>query len=101
MKEISLLILPLLAGILVGAFFFGGLWWTTKKAVISKSPVFWFLGSLFVRLGVTVTAFYFIAQNRWERMVICLAGFIIARIIVQRMSRIPEIKQNQQKGGLA
>jgi len=95
MNEIGTMILSLIAGAVLGVFFFGGLWWTTKKAILSKSPALWFLASLFVRLSVTITGFYFIAHDHWERMLICLLGFVIARMIVMRFTQVPEIKQNQ------
>ena len=37
------------AGALLGAFFFGGLWWTVQKGVTSEQPALWFLGSLLLR----------------------------------------------------
>jgi F1F0 ATPase subunit 2 len=95
MNEIGFLIVSFIAGFLLGAFFFGGLWWTTKKAVLSKSPALWFFASLFIRLGATITGFYFIGHGHWERMLICLLGFIIARAIGLRITQVPEIKQNE------
>ena len=95
MNEIGTMLLSFIAGALLGIFFFGGLWWTTKKAVRSKSPALWFLVSLFVRLGITITGFYLVAHDHWERMLICLLGFVIARMIVMRFTQVPEIKQNQ------
>ena len=38
--------------LLLGAFFFGGLWWTVQKGVTSETPALWFLGSLLLRTGV-------------------------------------------------
>lgn len=85
MNEQLVLILTFIAGLLLGGFFFGGLWWTTRKGVLSRSPALWFMGSLIIRLGVTLALFYFLCRNHWERMLICLAGFIIARMIVMRL----------------
>lgn len=99
MQEVSFLIFTFVAGIMVGGFFFGGLWWTTKKAVLSKKPVVWFMGSLFVRLGVTITVFYFISQNHWERMLVCLLGFVVARAVVLRMTQFQEAGKISNKGG--
>lgn len=85
MNDLLVLILTFIAGLLLGGFFFGGLWWTTRKGLLSKSPALWFLGSLIIRLGVTIPLFYAVCRNHWERMLICLAGFIIARMIVVRL----------------
>jgi F1F0 ATPase subunit 2 len=49
MNEILNLILALVAGFLLGAFFFGGLWWTVQKGLSSRRPELWFLGSLLLR----------------------------------------------------
>ena len=95
MIEIKMILLTLVTGFLLGGFFFGGLCWTTKRALLSKSPALWFLASLFIRMGITMTVFYFISKDHWERALICLVGFIVARMIVMRLTDVPEIKQNQ------
>ena len=51
MSDILALALAFLAGALLGAFFFGGLWWTVQKGVASERPALWFLGSLLLRTG--------------------------------------------------
>ncbi len=93
MNDLLVLILTFIAGLLLGGFFFGGLWWTTRKGLLSRSPAPWFMGSLIIRLGVTIMIFYVVCRNHWERMLICLAGFIIARMIVMRLV------QNKKKPG--
>ena len=40
------LVLILLAGALLGSVFFGGLWWTVRRGVLSTQPALWFFGSL-------------------------------------------------------
>ena len=95
MNETGMIVLTLIAGFLLGVFFFGGLWWTTKKGIHSKSPALWFMGSLVLRLGITITGFYFISQNHLERILICLLGFLVARVVVTRFAKMPEIKQKQ------
>lgn len=87
MNELFTLTLALAVGGLLGAFFFGGLWFTVKKGVVSQRPVLWFFGSLLIRMAVTMTGFYVIARDHWERAVVCLAGFLIARAIITRVTR--------------
>ena len=90
MNEIPALALALLAGALLGVFFFGGLWWTVQKGVTSKNPALWFLGSLLLRTSLILAAFYFVSQGHWSRLVACLLGFVIARVIVvKRLARAP------------
>ena len=95
MNEIGPIILTLMAGFLLGLFFFGGLWWTTRRGVRSKSPALWFLGSWLIRLAITITGFYFISRDHGERVLICLAGFLVARIIIMRLTQVREISPNQ------
>ena len=62
-NEILTGILALLAGAGLGAFFFGGLWWTVQKGLSSKRPALLFVGSLLLRSGVVLAGFYFMASD--------------------------------------
>jgi F1F0 ATPase subunit 2 len=87
MNKIPWLALALAAGVMLGAMFFGGLWWTVRKGMSSPSPSLWFLGSLLLRMGLVLAGFYFVGRGGWARLVSCLLGFIIARFIVLRLTR--------------
>jgi F1F0 ATPase subunit 2 len=89
MNEFLILAAALAAGLFLGAIFFGGLWWTVRKAVSSKRPAFWFLGSLLLRMSLVLIGFYFVGRGNWQRLVTCLLGFIIARFCVMRLTRTP------------
>ena len=89
---VSALVLPLLAGLLLGMFFFGGLWWTIRRGVSSKQPAALFFFSLLLRTGVALAGFYFVARGDWRRVVACLVGFILARILVTWLTRVPIAK---------
>ena len=90
MNDIRALALALLAGALLGAFFFGGLWWTVQKGVASERPALWFLGSLLLRTGTVLAGFYFVSQLHWSSFLACLFGFVIARVVVvKRLTRAP------------
>jgi F1F0 ATPase subunit 2 len=79
--------LALAAGMLLGALFFGGLWWTVRRGMASPSPALWFLCSLPTRLGVVLTGFYYVGGEDWQRWLPCLVGFMLARSIVKHRSR--------------
>jgi F1F0 ATPase subunit 2 len=100
---LALLILvgSLLAGVLLGAFFFGGLWWTIQMRSPSQWSGLLFAGSLLVRMAVAVTGFYFMSHGDWRRLVACLAGFLLARIAVTRLIRLPSAMsiRTLQEGG--
>ena len=94
MSDIPALALALVAGAMLGAFFFGGLWWTVQKGVTSDTPAFWFLGSLLLRTAVILAGFYFVSQGHWSTLVACLLGFLLARVIVvKRLARAPAEEQ--------
>ncbi len=94
MNDFLTLSLALVSGLLLGAIFFGGLWWTVQKGLSSKHPAFLFLGSLLVRTGTILVGFYFVSGGHWERLVLCLLGFVIARLIVTRLTRPVEKATN-------
>jgi F1F0 ATPase subunit 2 len=94
MSDIPPLALAFVAGAVLGAFFFGGLWWTVQKGISSRSPAIWFLSSLLLRTGAILAGFYFVSQGHWSRLVACLVGFLIARVmIVKRLASAPEDEQ--------
>jgi F1F0 ATPase subunit 2 len=90
MNEILSLAPALVAGVLLGAMFFGGLWWTVQKGVSSARPARWFFGSLVLRTSMTLAGFYVVSDGHWERLLMCLFGFTIARLIVTRLTRLAE-----------
>ena len=53
------LLLAMTFGELLGTLYFGGLWWTVKKAVASVSPASWFIFSLLLRLVLLFSAVFF------------------------------------------
>ena len=87
MNENLILVLAGLAGGLLGTIFFWSLWWTVRKGISCKQPILWFLGSLLLRTGIVLTSFHLISAGRWERLLACLIGFIIARFVVILLAR--------------
>lgn len=87
MNEFFPLAIAAAAGVLLGAFFFGGLWWTVRRGVSSDRPALWFFGSLLLRMSITLTGFYFVGQQYWERWLLCLLGFVLARLLVGLLTR--------------
>jgi F1F0 ATPase subunit 2 len=89
MNDFVALTVVLMAGILIGGFFFGGLWWTIQKGLTSRNPVLWFFGSTLLRLSAALAGFYFIAGKDWRKLLICMLGFLTARVVVTRLTRTP------------
>jgi F1F0 ATPase subunit 2 len=81
------LVPALVTGFVLGAMFFGGLWWTVRKVVASQWSAFWLFGSLLLRTSVALAGFYFVGRGHWERLVLCLLGFVMARLVVTWLTR--------------
>lgn len=90
LNETLMLVLSGVAGGGLGALFFGGLWWTVRKGVSARRPALWITGSLLVRMGITLAGFYFVSAGRWERLLACLAGFFLSRLVALRLTRPAE-----------
>ncbi|MEO8340297.1 MAG: ATP synthase subunit I [Nitrospirota bacterium] len=90
MNEALGLILALAAGVILGGIFFGGLWWTVRKLVSSSQPALWIFASLPLRMCLTLTGFYFVARGDWQRLLVCLIGFVVARPIVTWLTRFKD-----------
>jgi F1F0 ATPase subunit 2 len=75
-------------GVSLGTVFFGGHWWSVKNRFSSKRSPFRFIGGTVLQLSVTLSGFYLVVQgHHWERLPVCITGFVIARCIVTRLTR--------------
>lgn len=95
MNEILTLAFAWVAGGLLGAVFFGGLWWTVRKGATSKQPALWFFSSMSLRMIIALVGFYFIGSGDWKRLLICLLGFLVARSAVTWLTRSPIEKRTR------
>jgi F1F0 ATPase subunit 2 len=87
------IILPLIVGIALGCLFFGGLWLTVKKAVGLKYAALWVSASSLLRTAVVLAGFYFVAVGNWQKLLICVLGFIAARFIIMWLTKYYDHKQ--------
>lgn len=99
MSDIMMFTISFGAGLALGTIFYGGLYWTVKKGLTSHYAGWWFTTSLWLRLGIAAGGFYLVAQGDWRRMLICLAGFLIARVAVTMLTKDPD--PNHRSGGHA
>ena len=77
------------AGLALGTVFFGGLWWTVRRGMVSKHPAVVFFASLLLRTGMVVAGFYLASAGNWTRLLVCLFGFVVARGAVTWLTRPP------------
>ncbi|AVR44436.1 ATP synthase subunit I [Christiangramia fulva] len=93
----SFLIIVFLVGFALGVFFFGGLWYSVKKAVVSTKPLLWTFGSFFIRMSLTVLTFYFAGGEDWRRFLAVLIGFMAGRFTVIHITKTIDARHAEQK----
>jgi len=93
MNETLALGLAWLAGTALGAIFFGGLWWTVRRGILSQWPALWFAGSLLLRMSITLAGFYLVMGGHWERLLACSLGFLMARLVATWRTRPSQATQ--------
>lgn len=71
-------------GVALGIFYFGNLWITVRQLPTTAYPVRLFIGSWLGRMVVTLLGFYLVMNGQWQRVLICLGGFVAARILLTR-----------------
>jgi F1F0 ATPase subunit 2 len=87
MHDATALLLAAAAGTALGAMFFGGLWWTVRQGMVSRRPGLWFMASLLLRMGIALAGLWFIGHRNWERLLACLLGIALGRLIVLALAR--------------
>ena len=101
MNEIIHILLASVCGTLIGTLFFGGLWLTVKKGLVSKTPGLLFASSFFLRTGIVLLGFYYVSQGHWQNLLCWFLGFLTARIVIIRLTgRNPEkrVQMNKEAG---
>ncbi len=81
------LLVPLLAGVALGVIFFGGLWWTVRRAISARWVALWFFASLVLRTLIVLGGFYLACGDDWRRWLTALLGFSVARLLIARLTR--------------
>jgi len=79
-----------LAGVALGGFFFGSLWWAVRRTLSAAAcapSMAAHLGILVARLAITLLGFYLVGAGHWQRLLACLVGFLVARVVVTRMTQ--------------
>ncbi|MCM0612447.1 ATP synthase subunit I [Marinobacter sediminum] len=79
-------------GVALGLAFLWGLWLTVRRLEVTRHPGFLMMGSLFLRLGITLTGFYFISQyGDWQHLLAAVVGFTLPRLLIAHRIRAPGI----------
>lgn len=101
MNEIVILMSALVIGILLGSIFYGGLWLTIRKGIPSEQPALWFLCSFLVRTSIVLSGFYYIGRDHWDRLLVCLLGFFMTRLMAMRFIRVAEKLNNSASSSVS
>jgi F1F0 ATPase subunit 2 len=80
MNEILVLALAMISGIVLGVFYFGGLWLTLLHLSRSRQPALLTVSSFLGRSAVCLFCFYLVASNGWGGLVSSLAGFTLMKL---------------------
>lgn len=76
------------AGMGLGAFFYGGLWWTVKRLPAVRHPGAWMLGSFLLRAGVILVGLNFLMAGDLGRLALAVGGMLVARgLLVSSLGR--------------
>jgi len=87
MNSISLFTASFFWGVLLGTFYFGGLWLTIKRLHCSQQPTLLSLGSFFARSLVCILGFYLIIGSGLEALLMGLADFVLTKIaLIHKLS---------------
>lgn len=97
MNNIIYMTLIFVAGLALGTFFFGGLWFTVKKAITAKIPAIWFFSSFILRVSVVMLGFYFISTGGLQLLIISVVGFIVSRFVVTYLTKLIDKKQAKKE----
>lgn len=97
-KSMLQLIIPFLGGTATGLVNYLGLWQTVQMVTAFRRPLLLIMLSMLGRTVACLAIFYLLMDHRWERLLACLAGFFLVRVIaLKRIGPNPRLKP----GGLS
>lgn len=79
-----------LAGMALGAFFFGGLWLTVKYVSKTKHPVLLTIGSVLLRTAGVLVGIWYASGGHAIGMMFCVVGLVAMRILATHGDIFPE-----------
>lgn len=80
-------LVSLVAGGVLGLLYFGGLWWTVHKVQKSNRPILFYSVSFATRLILIATCLILLLQVGSWHLLISLAGFYLARLVLVYQAR--------------
>ena len=74
--------LALVWGLILGLFYFGGLWWTLRIFIQKIHARFWFGLSFLIRTSVIMLFFWIIVEKDIKAFFITFTGFLLMRFFL-------------------
>lgn len=82
--------IAILAGLALGGFFFGGLWWTVRRLPGARHPAALALSSFLARTVVTAGGLFVAADGRVGPLAAGLAALLAVRfVLIRRLGPAP------------
>lgn len=95
-EQILFVFSTFIPGVMLGIFYFGSLWITVRQLPTTAYPIRLFIGSFIGRMVVTLFGFYLVMDGQWQRVLICVGGFIISRILLIQFLQ-PQLELDSSK----
>lgn len=74
----------LVGGVVLGLFYYGGLWWTVRRLTVARHPASLVLISFGLRMLVTLAALFWITGGAWALLGVSLVAFLAMRTLLVR-----------------
>jgi F1F0 ATPase subunit 2 len=71
-----------IGGVLAGAFYYGGLWWTLQRLANATRPALLLGMSFLVRTVVVLLALLWLTDLQFTLILVFMAGFIVMRLVL-------------------
>ena len=81
-SAVLVLAIAAVVGVVLGLVFYGGLYWTVSRGLVSKRPALWFLFSLLARVSIVIAGFYFVSSYP-------LQGLTVPSLSISAHTRLP------------
>ena len=78
------LVMAVVAGLLLGTFYYGGLWWTVRQVQSAQRPGLLFTASFITRTLVVIGGFFLVTRGDGLLILVCLVAFIGVRMVLTR-----------------
>lgn len=79
-----------LVGIALGAFYFGGLYFSIKKLTEVKYPRLLMLISWVFRMLVLLGVFLYVARGGFQQILLALLGLMLMRLVITQITKEKE-----------